>query len=88
MNPEFFGIIAGLFTTGATIPQIIKSYKMKEARDISLLYFLFVVIGLVLWLIYGLMLGSISIIGWNIVAITLNVTILAQKIYYDSRYKA
>jgi len=87
MNPELIGLLAGLFTTGATIPQIIKSHKLKEAKDISLLYFVAVVFGLFLWLTYGLMVKSASIIAWNIIAILLNMTILLQKVYYDSQGK-
>ena len=40
MNPEIIGLIAGIFTTFAAIPQIIKIYRIKESRDISLIYFL------------------------------------------------
>jgi MtN3 and saliva related transmembrane protein len=87
MNPEIIGLLAGLFAVSATIPQIIKTHRIKEAKDISLLYFLAIEIGSFLWLTYGLMVNSASIITWNIIAILLNLTILMQKMYYDRKNK-
>lgn len=83
MNPEAIGLLAGLLTTGAAIPQIIKSHKSKRAKDISLLYFATIVIGLLIWLVYGILIESISLITWNILSLALNITILTQKIHYD-----
>jgi MtN3 and saliva related transmembrane protein len=79
------GLLAGLFTTGATIPQIIKSFKTKRAKDISLFYFISLVVGIVLWLIYGILMSAVSVILWNSIALLLNVTILIQKIFYDRK---
>jgi MtN3 and saliva related transmembrane protein len=87
MNAEIIGLIAGVFTTGAAIPQIIKSYKIKEVRDISLLTYLLLVFGCVLWLLYGVASKSAALIFWNIAAISFNTTILIQKFYYSSKYK-
>lgn len=87
MNPEIIGMIAGVFTTVAAIPQIIKIRKVKEARDISLLYFLSLIFGAILWLIYGTLIHSTALIAWNVIALTLNTFILGQKIYYDSKSK-
>jgi MtN3 and saliva related transmembrane protein len=87
MNSEIIGLVAGIFTTGATIPQILKTYKLKEAKDISLFYFISLVFGIMLWLAYGIAIKSVSVITWNIIAITLNMTILGQKIYYDNKIK-
>ena len=85
MNIEFIGLIAGFLTTVAAIPQIIKSYQTKEVKDISLFMFVAVVAGVALWLIYGIFLGAISIIFWNVVALVLDSTILIQKIYYSQK---
>ncbi|MCX6728869.1 MAG: SemiSWEET family transporter [Candidatus Saccharibacteria bacterium] len=87
MNPEIIGIAAGVFTTFATLPQIIKMHKIKEARDISLLMFLSIIVGGILWLIYGLLIHSTALIGWNVIALILNGTIVGQTIYYDSKSK-
>jgi Uncharacterized conserved protein len=85
MNPEIIGLTAGLFTTAATIPQILKSYKTKSVGDISLTMYASLVIGMTLWLIYGFFINSLSVIFWNIAALSLNLTILIQKLHYDSK---
>lgn len=85
MHPEIIGLLAGLLTTGAATPQIIKSYKTKRAKDISLLYFLVLVIGLLVWFFYGIIIDSLSLIVWNLISLVLNMTISVQKIYYDRK---
>jgi MtN3 and saliva related transmembrane protein len=85
MNPEIIGLVAGIFTTGAAVPQIIKSHKAKTSKDISLIMFSALVFGFFLWLWYGVSIKSLPLALWNIAAIILNGTILIQKIYYDSR---
>ena len=87
MNPEIIGITAGVFTPFATLPQIIKMHRIKEARDISILMFLSIIVGGILWLIYGILIHSTALIGWNAIAILLNSTIVSQTIYYDLKSK-
>ena len=86
MNVEIIGLIAGVFTTGAAIPQIIRTYKIKEVKDISLLYYVLIVAGCVLWLAYGVLTKSFALIFWNVIATTLNTIVLGLKIYYDKKY--
>jgi MtN3 and saliva related transmembrane protein len=85
MNPEIIGLIAGVFTTSAAVPQIIKTYKIKEVRDISFLTYLLLAVGCVIWLVYGVATKSLALVFWNVAAITLNTTILVQKLYYDKK---
>ena len=75
-NIEIIGIIAGLFTTGAPIPQIIKIIKTKSASDISLWMLAILILGLILWLTYGLFMNAFALVLWNIVALMLNVLVI------------
>lgn len=86
MSVEVIGLIAGVFTTGAAIPQIIRTYKIKEVKDISLLYYILIVAGCLLWLTYGVYTESIALIFWNIIATVLNGAVLILKIYYDNQH--
>ena len=79
---EYLGIIAGVFTTFATIPQIIRVYKLKSAREISLLFTTTMLLGIAIWLVYGIVLGLISIIVWNSIGICLNSWLLFTKFKY------
>jgi MtN3 and saliva related transmembrane protein len=79
---EFLGLIAGIFTTFAILPQIIRVYKLKSAREISLLYNSLMLIGVIIWLIYGIVQGLVSLIIWNIIGSILNSWLLFVKVRY------
>jgi len=79
---DILGIVAGILTTSGFVPQIIKTYKTKKVRDISLLMFILLLTGLLLWLIYGIIEKNIPILFTNITAITYVVIILSMKIKY------
>ncbi len=83
MSPsEYLGIIAGIFTTFAVVPQIIRVYKLKSAREISLIFTSSMLLGVAFWLVYGIMLGLMSLIIWNSIGIVLNSWLLFAKTKY------
>jgi MtN3 and saliva related transmembrane protein len=79
---EYLGLVAGLLTTFALVPQIIRVYKLKSAREISLLYNSLMLIGVIIWLIYGIVQGLVSLIIWNIIGSILNSWLLFVKVRY------
>jgi MtN3 and saliva related transmembrane protein len=76
------GLLAGTLTTISFVPQIVKIWKSKHARDISLGMFAIFSSGVVLWLIYGIATGATPVIVANSVTLGLSLTILAFKIRY------
>jgi MtN3 and saliva related transmembrane protein len=76
------GLVAGLLTTAAFIPQVSKIYRTKSGRDISARMFFIFSAGIVLWLIYGVLLQSVPLIVSNAVTLLLSLTIIALKIRY------
>ena len=62
---EILGLVAATCTTVAFIPQVYKVWKEKSAKDISLLMYLVLTMGLTLWLIYGIKIYSIPVILAN-----------------------
>lgn len=76
------GLVAGLLTTTAFIPQVWKIYRTKSGKDISGRMFSLFSFGLVLWLVYGILLRSVPLILSNVVTLILSLTILALKIRY------
>jgi len=78
----FIGLMAGLITTSSFVPQIIKGYRTGSMGDVSLTMPLLLMIGLTLWLIYGIYLRDLPIVLWNGVAIGLNCMIVLLKIRY------
>jgi MtN3 and saliva related transmembrane protein len=77
---EIIGLIAAVCTTFAFIPQVIKVWKTKNTKDLSLRMYSIMFIGIILWLVYGIRINSLSIILANVVTSILVGTILVYII--------
>lgn len=76
---DALGYVAALFATGAFIPQVVKTWRTRSAEDLSFLMLFLHIAGMVLWLTYGVMLGSAPIVAANAVAILLDVALIILK---------
>ena len=81
--PTLIGSVAAVCTTGAFVPQVVRVWRLKSAGEISLTTFLVFALGTFVWLIYGLLLGSIPIILANAITLVLALTIVFLKLNYD-----
>lgn len=79
---EIIGLVAGLLTTAAFIPQVIKTWRTKSAKDLSLIMFLLYCLGVLLWSIYGIMIDEFPVILWNIITLSLAAVILYFKLKF------
>jgi MtN3 and saliva related transmembrane protein len=77
---EIIGLIAAFCTTFAFVPQVMKVWKTKQTKDLSLRMYSIMFLGILLWLIYGILIDSLSIILANVVTATLVGTILVYII--------
>ena len=77
---EIIGLIAAVCTTFAFIPMVMKVWKTKQTKDLSLRMYSIMFIGIILWLVYGIRIDSLSIIMANVVTATLVGTILVYII--------
>ena len=77
---EIFGFIGGTLISIAMIPQVVRLFKLKSAREISLLFTSLLVIGGIFWLIYGLVLARPSIIYTNVIAVSLSGLMVFAKL--------
>ena len=82
MNPTYLGLAAGAVTSVAVIPQVVKSYRSRHVRDISIWQPVLLVIGTGLWLVYGLILGDIPLILANSFSIFCNSMLIVMKIMF------
>ncbi len=80
---EWIGLAAGTCTTLSFLPQLVTVYKTKSAEDLSYSWLAIFSVGLILWLIYGILLLSAPVILANAVTLTLLVLIIALKIRYE-----
>jgi MtN3 and saliva related transmembrane protein len=81
---ELVGFFAGTLTTLCWTPQAIKILRSRDARSISLITQITFVVGCTLWLIYGVLIGSLSIVLFNAITIALNMLIILLKLRYDA----
>jgi MtN3 and saliva related transmembrane protein len=64
------------------VPQLVKTWKTRSTADISLGMFLVLVIGIILWLAYGILLGDVPLIVANGITLVLAGIILVFKLRY------
>lgn len=79
---EWIGILAGIFTTSAAMPQIIKAWKSKKVEDVSWGMFVVLILGVFLWTVYGVIKGDYPIIITNGISTILNSIMLVLIIKY------
>jgi MtN3 and saliva related transmembrane protein len=75
-------MVAGMLATIAFLPQAIKIWRSKSAKDVSLAMFVRFCAGVALWVVYGFMLGTFPVILANVVTLCIAATILVFKIQY------
>ena len=80
---ELIGLIAGVCTTVAFVPQVIRVWRLGRADEISLATFLTFSIGTLVWLCYGLLIASVPVILANAITTVLALTILLMKLRFD-----
>ena len=80
---EILGLVAGTITSITFLPQVIKIWQTKSAKDLSIMMLLLLMLGVVLWLIYGLVVMSAAIIYTNSMVLAMSLIML----YFKLRYK-
>ena len=88
MNADWVGDIAGVLTTLAFIPQVIRVWKRKSAADISPVTFGAIVVGTALWAIYGVLINAMPTIIANVVTCALAASLLYLKYHLHAKSQA
>lgn len=76
------GLIAGTCTTLSFLPQVVKTFKTKKTKDISMVMYIVLAVGLFTWIIYGILISALPVILANVFSLTCAVMILILKIKY------
>ena len=82
---DALGYLAAVFATGSFLPQVYKTWRTRSAEDLSWLMLVTHILGLSLWLIYGLKLQAAPIIVANALGVFLDVVLIALKLRSDDR---
>lgn len=76
------GLVAGILTTASFVPQVVKTWRTRSARDISGLMFAALSVGTVLWIVYGALVRSAPVVLANCVTLVLALAVLAMKLRF------
>jgi MtN3 and saliva related transmembrane protein len=79
------GLLAGTMTTLSFVPQLLRTWRLRRAHDMSGWWLASFMTGITLWLIYGILLPSMPIIVANSATLALIMPILAMKVSYRDR---
>ena len=79
---DILGYAAGAITSLTFLPQVIKTWKEKSAKDISLLMFVIAAVNEVMWVVYGALLNNWVIILTNAIVLAMSLTMIFFKLRY------
>lgn len=79
------GIVAGICTTIAVVPQIVRTWKTKKVMDVSIAMFIVLIAGVGLWTLYGILKTDWPIIITNGISVMLNLCMLYFIITYSEK---
>jgi MtN3 and saliva related transmembrane protein len=78
--PIAIGVIAGGLSTVSFAPQVLKAWREGDTAAISLRMYIVTVVAFAIWIVYGVMIGSVPIIVFNALSLIMSGSILAMKI--------
>jgi MtN3 and saliva related transmembrane protein len=76
------GLLAAFCTTISFFPQVIKTIKTKQTKDLSRGMYSLLTGGILLWLIYGILIENLPLIVANLITLIFSSIILLSKIRY------
>lgn len=79
---DFLGYVAGFLTTFAVVPQILRVYRLKSAREISIIFTTSLLLGMLCWIAYAIVLEIKPLIVWNGIGACLTALLLLSKLKY------
>ena len=81
-STQIIGLAAGVCTATSMLPQVIKTFKEKEAENVSLLMLFILMTGIILWIFYGIKRDDMPIIATNSFSLLVNITMIVLRIKY------
>ena len=76
---QLLGLAAGTITSITFVPQVIKIWQTKSAKDLSVSMLLLLMLGVIMWLSYGLIVRDIAIIYTNSMVLIMSIIMLFFK---------
>lgn len=78
------GYSAGAVTALTFLPQVIKTWKERSAKDVSMLMFIIAAVNEVLWIAYGVLKDDWVIIVTNVIMLVMSTAMIYLKLRYNN----
>jgi MtN3 and saliva related transmembrane protein len=82
---EAIGFAAAILTSVSSMPQVVKTLRERNVRDISLGTYAMLVVGTALWLIYGCLIKSWPMVASSSISLIPATAMLVLKIKLDKK---
>lgn len=80
---RYLGFFAGLLTVSSFLPQVIRSWRTRQTRDLSFGMFFLLTTASSLWIVYGVMTRDWPVILTNAGMVALNGALAVAKVRYS-----
>ena len=80
---EILGLVAGTITSITFLPQVVKIWKTKSAKDLSSLTLFFLFLNVSLWLLYGILINDYPIMFTNGIVLSMIIAMIYFKWKFD-----
>jgi len=84
---EIVGIVAGFGTTFAALPDLLRMLKRRSSKGMNPTMAAILCVFQVVWVYYGLLIGSQPLVMWNVVAALVNATCVLAYFRFARREK-
>ena len=82
---EILGLAAGTITSITFLPQVIHIWKTRSAKDLSLKMLGLLLLGVSMWLTYGILVKDIAIIYTNSMVLAMGILMVYFKFRFDKK---
>lgn len=82
---QILGLAAGTITSFTFIPQVIQIWKTKSAKDLSIVMLLLLIVGVSMWLAYGILVKDPAIIYTNSMVLAMSLIMLFFKFKFKQQ---
>ncbi|MCB9054774.1 MAG: SemiSWEET transporter [Chitinophagales bacterium] len=84
-SADIMGYAAGALTAFTFLPQVVKTWREKAAKEVSLYMFIIAFVNEILWLTYGVMINNWVIMVTNIIMLFMSAIMILLKLKYNHR---
>ena len=86
MEKEILAFIATFLFIVSYVPQMVKGYRTKSMKDISMLFLIIISVGIFVWSVYAIVNKDLVFFIGNTSIFVASVALIGMKIYYDRKY--